>query len=236
MIEQRIRIEMELIGLALEGRFVNLTDILEPKHFTRNLGANHQMIWQACKDLYPKSSINLVTLSTHLRRKYDLQYGSYLCNCLASVVSNNPAEMALYLLEFNFRDSFIELTKEEIKNNPAKREILEEILEEIQHPANDIIQLLDDLSLYSLQEKLGIYDKFIKLKKRVHKITDNIKELAQIRSLITHLKQIKGLPLDTERVLAIQELTELLIMVLGSQEMPENFNNTLKQIKNEYFK
>jgi hypothetical protein len=236
MMDQRIRIETELIGLALEGKFANLTDILAPKHFTKGLAANNQLIWQACKDLYPNSSINLITVSTHLRRKYDKHYGSYLCNCLASVVSNNPAEMALMLLEFNFREAMIEMLETELKINPEKEKVILDILQEAKNPENDIIELMDDITAFSLKENLELYERFYKMKIRVHKIADSIKELAQVRSLITHLRQLKGLHLDSDRVLAIQELTELLVLTLGSREIPKNFNETLKRIRHEYFK
>lgn len=236
MMEERIRIEQELIGLALEGQFVNLTETLKPKHFTKSLGANHQRIWQAFEELYPKSSINLITVTNHLRKQFDISYAAYLSNCLGSVVSNNPLEMSLMLLEYNFREAFKEMVENELKTNPEEREIILEILEEIKDPANDIIDLMDDITAFALKANLYFYESINQMNKRVHSIADTIKEYSQLRSLITHLRQVKGLPLDTRRVLAIQELTELLILLLGSQNIPINFNETLKKIKDEYFK
>jgi hypothetical protein len=151
-------------------------------------------------------------------------------------MSNNPAEMTLMLLEFNFREAITDMLESELKNNPEKEKVILDILQEAKNPENDIIELMDDITAFSLLENLDLYERFYRMKIRVHSIADSIKELAQVRSLITHLRQLKGMKIDSERVLAIQELTELLVLTLGSREIPENFNETLKRIRHEYFK
>ncbi len=236
MIEQRQKIEMELIGLALEGQFVNLTGLLKAKHFTKSLEVNHQRIWQTFEELYPKSSINLITVTNHLRKKFNISYAVHLSNCLGSVVSNNPFEMSLMLLEFNFRQALIEMFENELKTNPEERDIILEILQEIKHLSNDIVDLLNDITAFAMEANLYFYDNLNQMNKRVNRIAEDIKECSHIRSLVTHLKQVKGLPLDAKRVLAIKELTELLVLTLGSREIPENLNETLKRIRYEYFK
>jgi hypothetical protein len=231
----RLQIEQQLIGHALEGNFVNLADILQPKHFTKSIAANHQLIWKSFEELFPLSSIDLMTTSVHMRKKHDVQYSAYLSNCMGSVVNNNPHEMALMLLEFNFREAFIELLNSELALNPDKNEVVLEMLEVANDYSNDIIEIMDDITGFSLKENLQLYESFNELNIRANHIGTTIKELAHVRALITHLKQLKGLTLKSHSLLAIRELTELLLLTLSSKSIPADFNQTLKKIKNDYF-
>lgn len=156
--DNRIELEQAIIGaVVLETRYDQVGNILKPSNFTakkEDTHANYQLIWSTIKEQAEADNpYDIITIANKLKQKR-LPTGNYsyeLALCTSQVNSGaSLIEHAIILLETDIREKLVKqlMAFQASNRNINYRAMLQEILNHVQDPSEDIFDVVDSAEHY----------------------------------------------------------------------------------------
>src|SRR4051812_33288285 len=109
--QQRKKLERIIIGISLNhsGAFGELMNILSPENFRKwEDGSDHSFVWKVMSEMFPKTEVDLLTVSHYINMNYGINMRYFLTKCSGDAPM--PVHMTTYafiLLEMDIRSKFI---------------------------------------------------------------------------------------------------------------------------------
>jgi replicative DNA helicase len=213
----RLHFEIAILGACMleQSAYPQVMDVLKPQNFTQDVnGIDHQKMFAVMQSLYPTSPINMTTVAVRLPG-YGYTIAEYTSRVSSAACLRHDA---LLLLEFNFRDSFIQLLRNSKTNKTVVQAAIAELIDEALD--GDIFEIVENacdyLTLIGASEEA---ETILQLQAQIDSRIEKIKEAAKIESLFAHLQSLVPAA-SSHSKMAMAKLVELTkqILVTGSLE------------------
>lgn len=229
----RLWLEQTVLGACLlENGYQKIADILQPVNFStynydKGFTHDHQQIFKGMQALYPKSPIDMLTVSCQLRGIVDAHYIVSLCNRLSSAA--NIRYHAILLLEISIRETFLTLLTSLQQNRTDMVNLaLYEIQDEALDIDNDIFNVIEKSIIYMQRLDEPVTNALVDFHLKIDKRIAQIKNVSAVETLIQHLSQLNQIPNDPPTQMAVSHLTDIIKTILANGTVKkENINHIL---------
>jgi replicative DNA helicase len=238
----RADLERHILGACIleANTFAKVADMLAPKNFLapsvdRGVYIDHQAVFQAFQKLYPAQPISLLTM----RKVLDTVPATELAKLSGGVYwAGDIRFYAAVLLEYNFREAFIELLHPVYESNyqnisTITRVAISEILDEAIDYDNDVFEVITNACKYL--RNIGADDNVLKMVDQFNNQIDvriyQIKKQSSIDTLINNVTALNNIPHDTKTRMAVSHLTDILKTVLGVGKVEPQLANKIFELK-----
>lgn len=223
----RERIEGQIIGMCLNGRFMICLDYLKPTNF-KNIF--YRRLFELMSEQYLREPIDPITMTRQYAIKYMDQRAVDICNLANEYLGSEPSSYSILLLQIDVRAKFTDLLKEYEKASVNETDfesaaIWKQCTDYLDDPKTDIFSGIETIYTYLLKNKPDETLEFEALMEAVPKLIDRLKKQAQANLLIENLKRLSYD--SANRNVLVETASRILLTLLIKPEIPRELGEML---------